>query len=59
MEKSILVSLVWSRLSRATSCSMLTNEDVQLNKDDVPVIYHEFLMSEIGIDAPLNNLSLE
>lgn len=38
---------------------MLTSEDVQLTKDNVPVIYHDFLMSETGIDAPLHNLSLE
>lgn len=33
--------------------------DVQLTKDDVPIIYHDFLMSETGIDAPLHNLNLE
>ncbi|KAL9033885.1 MAG: hypothetical protein Q9180_005711, partial [Flavoplaca navasiana] len=33
--------------------------DVQLTKDDVPIIYHDFLMSETGIDAPLHNLDLE
>jgi glycerophosphodiester phosphodiesterase len=38
---------------------VLTREDVQLTKDDVPVIYHDFLMSETGIDAPLHSLSLE
>ncbi len=38
---------------------MLINEDVQLTKDDVPIIYHDFLMSETGIDAPLHSLSLE
>lgn len=38
---------------------MLTNEDVQLTKDNVPVIYHDFLMSETGIDAPLHALNLE
>ena len=38
---------------------MLTKEDVQLTKDHVPVIYHDFLMSETGIDAPLHTLSLE
>jgi Glycerophosphoryl diester phosphodiesterase family len=38
---------------------LLTIEDVQLTKDNVPVIYHDFLMSETGIDAPLHNLSLD
>ena len=38
---------------------MLTSEDVQLTKDDVPIIYHDFLMSETGIDAPLHSLSLD
>ncbi|KAL8927816.1 MAG: hypothetical protein Q9208_002233 [Pyrenodesmia sp. 3 TL-2023] len=33
--------------------------DVQLTKDDVPIIYHDFLMSETGIDAPLHYLDLE
>ncbi|KAL8942318.1 MAG: hypothetical protein Q9211_001435 [Gyalolechia sp. 1 TL-2023] len=33
--------------------------DVHLTKDDVPIIYHDFLMSETGIDAPLHNLNLE
>ncbi len=38
---------------------MLTKKDVQLTKDDVPIIYHDFLMSETGIDAPLHSLSLD
>ncbi|KAI9780710.1 MAG: Glycerophosphocholine phosphodiesterase [Peltula sp. TS41687] len=33
--------------------------DVQLTKDYVPVIYHDFLMSETGTDAPLHTLSFE
>lgn len=33
--------------------------DVQLTKDHVPVIYHDFLVSETGIDAPVHNLTLE
>ncbi|KAL8991980.1 MAG: hypothetical protein Q9169_007474 [Polycauliona sp. 2 TL-2023] len=33
--------------------------DVQLTKDNTPIIYHDFLMSETGIDAPLHNLNLE
>ena len=33
--------------------------DVQLTKDRVPVIYHDFLVSETGIDAPMHTLTLE
>ncbi|KAK8193210.1 glycerophosphodiester phosphodiesterase GDE1 [Phyllosticta capitalensis] len=32
---------------------------VQLTKDHVPVIYHDFLVSETGIDAPVHTLTLE
>ncbi|KAG7002011.1 hypothetical protein G7Y79_00029g063070 [Physcia stellaris] len=38
---------------------MLIVTDVQLTKDDIPIIYHDFLMSETGIDAPLHGLNLE
>lgn len=33
--------------------------DVQLTKDHVPVIYHDFLVSETGVDAPVHTLTLE
>ena len=33
--------------------------DVQLTKDHVPVIYHDFLVSETGIDAPVHTLTLQ
>lgn len=33
--------------------------DVQLTKDHIPVIYHDFLVSETGIDAPVHALTLE
>ncbi|GAO51643.1 GDPD-domain-containing protein [Saitoella complicata NRRL Y-17804] len=33
--------------------------DVQLTKDSVPVIYHDFLVSETGHDAPVGSLTLE
>ncbi|KKZ63967.1 hypothetical protein EMCG_01721 [[Emmonsia] crescens] len=33
--------------------------NVQLTKDHVPVIYHDFLVSETGIDAPVHTLTLE
>lgn len=31
--------------------------DVQVTKDLVPVIYHDFLVSETGTDAPVHTLS--
>ncbi|OKL55438.1 hypothetical protein UA08_09296 [Talaromyces atroroseus] len=34
-------------------------ENVQLTKDLVPVIYHDFLVSETGTDAWMHNLSLD
>ncbi|KAL5341604.1 Glycerophosphoryl diester phosphodiesterase family-domain-containing protein [Aspergillus crustosus] len=33
--------------------------DIQLTKDHIPVIYHDFLVSETGIDAPVHILTLE
>ncbi len=33
--------------------------DVQLTKDHIPVIYHDFFVSETGIDAPVHTLTLE
>lgn len=33
--------------------------DVQLTKDHVPVVYHDFLVAESGIDIPMHNLTLE
>ena len=33
--------------------------DVQLTKDHVPVIYHDFLVSETGVDVPVHTLTLE
>ncbi|KAG4305075.1 hypothetical protein PORY_001245 [Pneumocystis oryctolagi] len=33
--------------------------DVQLTKDHIPVIYHDFLVSETGVDAPVHSLTLE
>ncbi|KAK9365836.1 GDPD-domain-containing protein [Lipomyces kononenkoae] len=33
--------------------------DVQLTKDLVPVIYHDFLVAETGIDVPMHALTLE
>ncbi|CCG84294.1 protein of unknown function [Taphrina deformans PYCC 5710] len=33
--------------------------DVQITKDLVPVIYHDFLVSQTGIDAPVHALTLD
>lgn len=33
--------------------------DVQLTKDNIPVIYHDFLVGETGIDVPMHSLTLE
>jgi glycerophosphodiester phosphodiesterase len=33
--------------------------DVQLTKDNIPVIYHDFTVGETGIDAPMHTLTLE
>jgi glycerophosphodiester phosphodiesterase len=33
--------------------------DVQLTKDNIPVIYHDFLVGETGVDAPMHSLTLE
>ncbi|KAK3110091.1 Glycerophosphocholine phosphodiesterase [Teratosphaeriaceae sp. CCFEE 6253] len=33
--------------------------DVQMTKDHIPVIYHDFLVSETGADVPVHSLTLE
>jgi glycerophosphoryl diester phosphodiesterase len=33
--------------------------DVQLTRDHVPVIYHDFLLSESGADVALHHLSFD
>lgn len=33
--------------------------DVQLTKDNIPVIYHDFLVAESGIDIPMHSLTSE
>ena len=37
----------------------LKDLDVQLTKDHVPVIYHDFLVSETGTDSPMHTLTLD
>ncbi|SCU92045.1 LAMI_0E08504g1_1 [Lachancea mirantina] len=33
--------------------------DVQLTKDNIPVVYHDFLVAESGADIPMHELTLE
>ncbi|AAS54713.2 AGR223Wp [Eremothecium gossypii ATCC 10895] len=33
--------------------------DVQLTKDNIPVVYHDFLVAESGVDIPMHELTLE
>lgn len=48
-----------SFISAASLGAQYVEFDVQLTKDHVPVIYHDFLVSETGIDAPVHTLTLE
>ncbi|KAI9696338.1 MAG: Glycerophosphocholine phosphodiesterase [Bogoriella megaspora] len=48
-----------SFISAANLGASYVEFDVQLTKDLVPVIYHDFLVSETGIDAPVHTLTLE
>ena len=38
---------------------MANFSDVQLTKDHVPVIYHDFIVSETGIDSPMHTITHE
>ncbi|KFY43651.1 hypothetical protein V495_03865 [Pseudogymnoascus sp. VKM F-4514 (FW-929)] len=50
---------IQSFISAANLGANYVEFDVQLTKDHVPVIYHDFLVSETGIDAPVHTLTLE
>ena len=50
---------IQSFISAASLGAQYVEFDVQLTKDHVPVIYHDFLVSETGIDAPVHTLTLE
>ena len=50
---------VQSFIAAANLGAQYVEFDVQLTKDHVPVIYHDFLVSETGIDAPVHTLTLE
>ena len=54
-------NIVWYAATRVQAGGDGTDsgEDVQLTKDHVPVIYHDFLVGETGIDAPVHTMTLE
>ncbi|EER24982.1 glycerophosphodiester phosphodiesterase, putative [Coccidioides posadasii C735 delta SOWgp] len=50
---------VQSFIAAANLGASYVEVNIQLTKDHVPVIYHDFLVSETGIDAPVHTLTLE
>ncbi|KAL8816565.1 MAG: hypothetical protein Q9191_008307 [Dirinaria sp. TL-2023a] len=50
---------VQSFLSAAASGASCVEFDVQITKDSVPVIFHDFLIMETGADTPLHTLTLK
>lgn len=50
---------VESFIAAASLGAQYVEFDVQLTKDDVPVIYHDFIVAESGFDIPMHALTLE
>lgn len=42
-----------------TTFQFLQRSDVQVTRDLAPVVYHDFLTSETGIDAPAHTITYE
>jgi hypothetical protein len=56
MAANIRSSVSVLHIGRQTTPNKLV--DVQVTKDFVPVIYHDFLVSETGTDATMHTLSM-
>lgn len=50
---------VESFIAAASLGAQYVEFDVQLTKDDVAVVYHDFIIAESGIDVPMHLLTLE
>ena len=48
-----------SFLAAANLGASYVEMDVQLTKDHIPVVYHDFTVGETGLDAPMHSLTLE